>query len=419
MMPFRAGRSRPAAAGVLRRVSRRGALQAGGVGLATALIGIGPATTDRAQDATAETPAAEQFSPERQLVLTEIVLSALAETSTPGALVGIWVPGQGSWSIAAGISDLETAAPMRLDDHVRIASITKTFVATVVLQLVAEGKLSLDDRLEPFITGIPNGDEITIRQLLNMTAGLYNYINEPAIAVDYDRDPLLPFTPQQAVEIVRAHGEADFAPGTRSQYSDTNYILLGLIIEQVTGRSVAAEITERIIVPLGLTQTSFAATPEMPEPYAHGYAADDAGAPLRDVTRSNPDVAWTAGAMISTLDDLRVWVDALVAGSLLSPTLQAERLAIEEWRSEPVHVGYGLGILEIGGLLGHNGGIMGYGSWMMHDPETGATLVVVTNQGNTTGGTASVIIFARIADLLFPGRGLATLVPPAIATPTP
>jgi D-alanyl-D-alanine carboxypeptidase len=334
-------------------------------------------------------------------------------------LVGVWYPGQGDWTIAAGIGDLETAAPMRLDDHVRIASITKTFVATVVLQLVDEGMLSLDDRLEPFITGIPNGDEITIRQLLNMTAGIYSYINDPVIAVDYDRDPLLPFIPEQAVAIVRAHGEADFPPGSRSQYSDTNYILLGLIIEQVTGRSVAAEIAERIIVPLGLTQTSFAATPEMPDPYAHGYAVDHVGAPLRDVTRSNPDVAWAAGAMISTMDDLRVWVDALVAGSLLSPTLQAERLAIEEWRSEPVRVGYGLGILEIGGLLGHNGGIMGYGSWMMRDPETGATLVVVTNQGSTTGGIASVIIFGEITDLLFPDRGLVSLVPLSIATPTP
>ena len=104
---------------------------------------------------------------------------------------------------------------MRLDDHFRVASITKTFVATVVLQLVAEGVLSLDDRLEPFITGIPNGDEITLRQLLNMTAGIYNYIYDPVIAVDYDRDPLLPFTPEQAVEIVRAHGEADFPPGSR------------------------------------------------------------------------------------------------------------------------------------------------------------------------------------------------------------
>ena len=417
MMQWPAGRLSSTDPGGRRRVSRRRALHIGGAGLATALVGLGPATTSRAQAATPEPVIEAQFSPERQLVLTEIVLSALAATDTPGALAGVWVPGEGSWTLAAGIGDLATAAPMRLDDHFRIASITKTFVATVVLQLVGEGRLSLDDRLGPFITGIPNGDEITIRQLLNMTAGIYNYINDPVIAVDYDRDPLLPFMPEQAVEIVRAHGKADFPPGTRSQYSDTNYILLGLIVEQITGRSVAAEITERVLVPLGLRQTSFAATPELPDPYAHGYAVDHVGAPLRDVTRSNPDVAWSAGAMISTLGDLRMWVDALVAGSLLSPELQAERLDIEAWPSRSVHLGYGLGIMEIGGLLGHNGGIMGYGSWMMHDPGTRATIVLVTNLGSTTGGIASVIIFAEIADLLFPERGFAALVPPPAATP--
>jgi D-alanyl-D-alanine carboxypeptidase len=401
------------------RLSRRGALRVGGTGLVATLVGLGSVTTGEAQDATPERVTDEPFSPQRQLELTEIVLSALAATSTPGALVGVWVPGQGSWTIAAGIGDLETAAPMRLDDHFRIASITKTFVATVVLQLVEEGTLSLDDRLEPFIAGIPNGDEITLRQLLNMTAGIYNYIYDPVIAVDYDRDPLLPFTPEQAVEIVRAHGAADFAPGTRSVYSDTNYILLGFIIEQVTGRSVAEEITERILVPLGLTQTSFATTPEMPEPYTHGYAADEPGAPLRDVTRSNVDVPWAAGAMISTIGDLRIWAEVLLAGPLLTPELQTERLMIEPSTTEPIHTGYGLGIQEIGGLLGHAGGIMGYGSVLMLDPETGTTLVVIANLGDTTRSLGGGIIFGEIANLLFPGRGFASLVPSPVATPAP
>jgi D-alanyl-D-alanine carboxypeptidase len=409
-------------AGTRRSLSRRRALQVGGAGLATSLVGPGAATAGQAQDATPEPVSDAPFSPARQLALTAIVLDALAATSTPGALAGVWVPDQGSWTMAAGIGDLETAAPMRPDDHFRIASITKTFVATVVLQLVEEGKLSLDDHLERFISGIPNGDVITIRQLLNMTAGIYNYIYDPVIAVDYDRDPLLPFMPEQAVAIVRAHGEADFAPGTRTLYSDTNYILLGLILEQVTARTVAAEITERIIVPLGLTQTSFAATPEMPEPYAHGYAAERAGVPLRDVTRSTPDVPWAAGAMISTMGDLRTWADALVAGTLLSPAMQAARLTIGTELTEPIHTGYGLGIQEWGGLLGHNGGILGFSLWMMQDPQTGTTIVVVTNLGTTTGAhgsMASVLIFTGIADLLFPKQGFAALLPPPVATPVP
>jgi D-alanyl-D-alanine carboxypeptidase len=355
--------------------------------------------------------------------LTAVVESALAETYTPGALVGVWYPGRGAWTMAAGIGDLETAAPMTLEDHVRIASITKTFIATVVLQLVEEGLLSLDDRLEDFVTGIPNGSEITIRQLLGMTAGIYNYIHNPVIAVDYVADPLLPFTPEQAVEIVRAHGEADFAPDAEVRYSDTNYVLLGLIIEQVTGRSVAAEITDRIIVPLDLTGTSYPDTPEMPAPYARGYMADQPGDPLRDVTRSNPAVAAAAGAMISTVADLKVWAEALATGALLSPELQAERLVFRRAAGSPA--GYGLGALEVVGLIGHNGGILGYGSWMLYDPETGSTFVIVTNRASTVSGTVDPILFGIIR-VLFPSRLPDTFPPVAaresakpVATPAP
>ncbi|MDQ3427955.1 MAG: beta-lactamase family protein, partial [Gemmatimonadota bacterium] len=298
------------------------------------------------------------------------------------------------------------AAPVMLEDHVRIASITKTFTATVVLQLVEEGRLSLDDKLEAFITGIPNGAEITLRQVLNMTAGIYNYVLDPLIAVDYAADPLLPFTPQQAVDIVRAHDEADFAPGAEVRYSDSNYVLLGLIVEQVTGQPVSAEITDRILVPLGLTGTSYPDTPDMPVPFLRGYAAAEPGDPLRDVTRSNPAVAAAAGAMISTVGDLKTWAEALATGALLSPELQAERLDFQ--RYPPIQTpigeqqfGYGLGVFTFNGFIGHNGGILGYSLWMVYEPETGSTIVVVTNRAATEGGTADGL-FIGIARLLFP-----------------
>jgi D-alanyl-D-alanine carboxypeptidase len=303
---------------------------------------------------------------------------------------------------------------MSFADHVRIASITKTFTATVVLQLVEEGMLSLDDRLGHFITGIPNGDGITIRQLLGMSAGIYNYIHDPLIAVDYVADPLLPFTPEQVVDIVRAHGEADFPPDAEVRYSDSNYVLLGLIIEQVTGRSVAAEITDRIILPLGLTGTSYPDTPEMPAPYAHGYLGEQPGDPLRDVTRSNPAVAAAAGAMISTVADLKTWAAALATGALLSPALQAERLAVRPFAQSPT-AGYGLGILDVYGFLGHSGGIFGYSSWMLYDPDTRATIVIVTNRAATEGGTADPIL-AGILRLLFPG-GLPDIPGPDVVAP--
>ncbi len=377
------------------------ALLAGSLVLATT-AGPLPARSVRSQVSTPVPSSEEAFPAEVQLQLEQVVATALAETATPGALVGIWVPGRGTWMMAAGIGDLATAAPINFADHFRIASITKTFTATVVLQLVAEGKLTLDDRLEPFITGIPNGDAITIRQLLGMSAGIYNFIHDPLIAVDYVADPLLPFTPQQVVDIVRAHGTADFPPDAEVRYSDSNYVLLGLIIEQVTGRSVAAEITDRIILPLGLTGTSYPTTPEMPAPYFHGYLGEQPGDPLRDVTRSNPAVAAAAGAMISTVADLKTWAAALSTGTLLSPALQAERLGLRPFAQSST-VRYGLGILDAYGFLGHSGGIFGYSSWMLYDPDTRAIIVIVTNRAATEGGTADPIL-AGILRLLFPGR---------------
>jgi D-alanyl-D-alanine carboxypeptidase len=406
-----------------RRISRRTALASGSAGLLGAVAGVQAPLPSSARQATPIAEAGQSLPEDLQLALTDTVLSVLAESYIPGAIVSVSIPGQGNWSLAAGLGDVTNATPMRLDDHFRIASITKTFVATVALQLVGEGKLSLDDRLSQFIDGIPNGDEITLRHLLGMTSGVYNYIYDPVISVDYAQDPLLPFTPEQAIEIVREHGQADFPPGEQFVYSDSNYILLGAIIEQVTGRTIAEEVTERIIVPLGLNGTSFPlGTSDIPEPFAHGYAATSPGAPLRDVTHSNPDIAWAAGAMISTLEDLHTWSNALVAGTLLTPELQAERLAITYVVTEPLTFGYGLGISEIGGVLGHSGGILGYGTWMMQDPATGITVVQMTNFGSTEGDLGSSRLIVRILDLLLPDRGFLILLEDlagADATPTP
>lgn len=395
----------PAPAARTLPITRRRMLLAGGLSLVvTAAQSSAPLA--RAQEAAPVPTSDEPFPAEIQLQLAVLVDTTLAQTNTPGALVGVWYPGRGTWTAAVGISDLDTAAPVMLEDHVRIASITKTFTATVVLQLVAEGRLSLDDRLETFITGIPNGPEITLRQLLNMTAGISNYVLDPLIAVDYAADPLLPFDSAQVPDMIRAHGKADFAPGTEVRYSDSNYVLLGLIVEQVTGRPVGEEITDRILVPLGLSGTSYPDTPDMPVPFLQGYAAAEPGDPLREVTRSNPAVPAAAGAMISTVGDLKTWAEALATGVLLSPELQAERLDFQ--RYPPVQTpigeqqfGYGLGVFTFNGFIGHNGGILGYSSWMVYEPETGSTIVVVTNRAATEGGTADGV-FIGIARLLFP-----------------
>ena len=405
------------------QISRRAALTAGSAGLISAAAGLAAPRPTVALQATPVADADGALPTDLQLELTNTVLSVVAESYIPGALVSVGIPGQGTWAVAIGLGDVTNAAPLHQDDHFRIASITKTFVATVALQLVDEGKLSLDDHLGQYIDGIPNGDQITLRQVLGMTGGIYNFIYDPLISVDYDRHPLLPFTPEQAIAIIRKHGQADFTPGEKFVYSDSNYILLGMIIEQVTGRTVAEEVTDRIITPLGLTGTSFPlGTSDIPQPFAHGYDATSPGAPLRDVTHSNPDVAWAAGAMISTVQDLHTWSEALATGTLLSPATQAERLTFTYSITEPIALGYGLGIMTLGGVLGHSGGILGYATWMMQDQATGITVVQMTNFGSTEGDQGSTRLIVRILDLLLPDRGFAVLledIEASAATPTP
>ncbi|MGI8485131.1 MAG: serine hydrolase domain-containing protein [Thermomicrobiales bacterium] len=407
------------------RWSRRAALQAGGAGFATAALGALAQRNATAQEATATpqmagspVPAANasSFTAEERLAMETIVSSSLAQTKTPGALVGVWYPGRGTWLHVAGIGNLATAAPVIPDDHVRIASITKTFVATVILQLVDEGKLSLEDRLESFIPGIPNGPEITLRQVLGMDAGIYDFVHDPAVTIDYVADPLYPFTPEDALAIIRA-STPDFPPGEKVQYCNSNYILLGMIAEQVTGESIGEAIATRITTPLGMTETSFATTPEMPEPYAQGYI-EGATDELRDVTLLNPDLPWASGAMISTLSDLGIWAKALADGTLLSPSTQRERLTWGSFQTGPLDVAYGLGILKINGLLGHNGGILGYSLWMIHAPEENATVVVVTNRGSNESGTSDPIFF-QLVSLLFPKRFPSGPATREAATPAP
>lgn len=395
-------------------ISRRGMVQSAALG---ALLTIAPQLRGQAtaQEGTsaADVWEGQSFPPEVQLTLHEIVERRLAEQDAPGALVGIWYPGQGVWTHAAGVGNLETGAPVTLDDHVRIASITKTMVATVVLQLVDEGRISLDDSLETYVSGVPNGEQITLRQVLGMTAGIANYVAVPEIAREYARDPMLVFGPEQILGVIRA-STPDFAPGEQARYSDSNYILLGLLIEMVTGQAPATEIQRRIFEPLGMTSSSFPLTAWMPEPALHGYFAENPGDPLIDVTRSNPDFPWTAGAVISTLADMRAWAVALAEGTLLTPETQQARLQTRPFQETPIAVGYGLGVLTMNGMIGHNGGIAGYSSWMLHDPETNATLVIVVNRSGETGGTANPIL-NDILGLLFPER-FPTLAP-AAATP--
>jgi D-alanyl-D-alanine carboxypeptidase len=393
-------------------LNRRTLLQASAASVLATSLGLAvlPAA---AQDATPiPQDVAVGFSPEIQLALHQIVERNLAATETPGALVGVWYPGHGEWQHAAGIADLETGAPVTLDDHVRIASNTKTFVATVVLQLVDEGLVGLDDPIEDYVPGIPNGTTITVRQVLGMNAGIADFIAVPEIAAEYAANPLIAMTPDDILAWIR-ESTPDYVPGAQVHYSNSNYVVLGFLIEVVTGNSPEKEIEARLIAPLGLTGTSFPLTPSMPQPAMHGYFAENLGDPLIDVTRSNPSFPWTSGAMISTLADIHTWVKELATGvAMLSAGTLAER---NTWGMLSPIAGYGLGILTYRGFLGHNGGRAGYSSWMLHNPDNGFTVVIVVNRAGEKGGTADPFLGEILQ--LFPEVVAAPEAAPA-ATPT-
>jgi D-alanyl-D-alanine carboxypeptidase len=268
------------------------------------------------------------------------------------------------------------------------------------MQLADEGLLSLDDRLEQYVPGVPYGNEITIRQLLSMTAGIYSFSEDAAFLEEFTADPLMEMTPQESVDIALAH-EPDFPPGQGWHYSDTNYEILGMIAEQVTGNAIEDEMQVRIIEPLGLSGTSFPTTPDMPEGHARGYVLQEDGK-MADYTRVSPSVPWAGGAMISTLQDLKTWVKALATGELLSDEMHGEQL---DWVEVPelanVEGKYGLGIMSLGGFQGHNGAIFGYNSTVLYLPDDDATIVVLLNK-STNSSQESMLIFIALAKLLFP-----------------
>lgn len=326
---------------------------------------------------------APQFSRELQEKLSAAVDGVMEEFQVPGAIVGVWVPGEGQWVVTRGEANTETKAAPETGDHIRMASITKGFTATAILQLVDQGKLALEDRLKEFDLGVtvPNSDTITVRNLLNMTSGLFSYTDDEAFGEEIMSDPTRSWTNEQLVEISSSHGPVS-EPGQEFQYCNTNYILLGMIIEEVTGETTGDVIKTNIIDRLDLKNTSYPDTNAMPSPFMRGYMADpgsgDLGGPaVVDVSDVSPTMGGAAGAMISNLADMKTWVEALGSGTLLSDEMHREQLKFEPPNTEA----YGLGVMNGRIVIGHSGEIPGYNNSMYTQPgEGGATIIVLFNR---------------------------------------
>ncbi|MFI5692160.1 serine hydrolase domain-containing protein [Kribbella sp. NPDC051586] len=230
------------------------------------------------------------------------------------------------WRGSSGVAELGTSRKVPVDGRFRAGSITKTFVATVVLQLVAEGRIRLDDSVEHWLPGVvPNGEHITVRELLNHTSGLYDFKNTLPMPPSEDFYALRfrTWTPTEQIERALANPPVFKKPGSQYNYSNTNYLLVGEIIKKVTGRTYADEIERRIIRPLGLHGTTLPGTStRIPGPHPHGYVPKDGG--QLDWTEMSPTLFGASGDIISTTHDLNRFFAALLGGDLLPARLLHE-----------------------------------------------------------------------------------------------
>ena len=309
----------------------------------------------------------------------DAVMRVMDQYRAPGVVAGVWYPGDEPWKMAFGFADLATRRPLELRDHFSIRSVTKSFTVTVILQLVRDGTLSLDDTLERYVPGVPNGASITLRQLAAMESGVKNYSETAAFTADLSRDITRTFTPAELVAYAVPLSPV-FDPGAQYDYSNTNTVLLGMVIENVTRMPIADVLRARIFDPLGLTQTTYPYVIPLPDPHPTPYSVDQRNGFADDEPLLSPTGLGAAGAMVSTIDDLGTWGEALGTGRLLTPALQAERLAHSRIATNgPTYERYGLGIGTIKGWWGHTGTGLGFQAATFHDPRTGATIAVLVN----------------------------------------
>lgn len=332
----------------------------------------------------------------------QAALDEAVDAGAPGIAVSLRGP-EGEEFLTAGVSSLESGRPIRPDTHFRIASVTKSFTAAIVMQLVAEGKLSLDDTVEDLAPGLlAAGDQITVRQLLGHTSGLPDYVENDAFLERAGSGESI--TPRQALGFV-ADEDLEFEPGSEYDYSDSDNIALGLIIEEVTGSSFEQELRSRILEPVGLDETTLATSRRFPKPHAQGYQYSEDGSGEPDNVTDfplDPNGAWASGALISTPSDVSRFFGALLGGEVV-PQQQLEQMmdTVPGAGSPPGpgtnNAGLGLFGWEIacGEIWGHTGSWPGFRTLGAASEGGDSALAMVVNATNTSDEANDAILRAQ------------------------
>lgn len=403
--------------------------------------GSGPPVQPGAQTAPTATVSAPDPTPSAlkridPAALQSAVERAAKDLMVPGAVVLLRTP-QGTFRATVGTTELGTAEPPTARDHFRIASNTKTMTSALILLLAQEGKIRLDDPVSDYVPGVPNGENITIAQLLKMRSGLYNFTDAPELAESMDAEPGKARTPQEMLAIAFKR-PPNFKPDASYEYNNTNYVLLGLVAEKAGGRPLARQFQDRLYGPLGLSGSSLPGLRDtsLPTPYSHGYMYGgsayalvdepypaDMQAQMRsgklkpvDYTHQNSSYSAGAGAAISTADDMATWIRSLTTGKVLDPAFQKQWLdspqAEDPDAPEGQKYGYGIAYQRFGpkaAMYYHGGELPGFNSFIGHDPDNDVTLIIWTNltlspDGRTTAQAMLPTVLNQIyAGLSLPG----------------
>ncbi len=328
----------------------------------------------------------QTFDPNLDQQLTLALDDERISRNLTGISAAVIVPEQGLWAGVSGFSVPEDSISLHPDMLFGVASVTKTFTSALVLQLAEEGRLSLDDSLANWLPAFENIDStITIRQLLNHTSGVYDYAFHPDIFIATFTNPFRYWQPE---EILQEFIEAPvFEPGASWSYSNTNYILLGMIIKLATGTEIAGEFHQRFFEPLSLQETFFLPEDTLIGTVSHNWLDITGNGELNDLSgfprTAIYSLAWAAGGIVSKPENIVRWSHALFSGDVLSPESMNEMLSFVDLNSS-LFSGYGLGVMRYNlvgrDVWGHSGLVPGYRSAMYYSPQDDISIVVLINQ---------------------------------------
>ena len=362
--------------------------------------------TAAAVTAAASEPPRPADAPGLQRLVDRVVAAG-----APGATLLV-DDGASTRSYTSGVADLETERPVRAGDRYRAGSVTKTAVATLVLQLVEDGELDLDAPLATYLAGLlPDGDTITIRQLLSHTSGLFDHLNDDEFV-----DRLLAgdsFRPRELIDYSTRH-DLLFPPGTDWSYSNTNFVVLGVLLRKVADQKVKIQLNERILEPLGLARTTFPiGDTRMPGRFSHGYLRSPGGEYLDATFDFSPTWAWASGALISTTSDVAAMYRGVLGGEVI------DEVSLEEMKEPPPGSdGYGLGLaavdLPCGTAYGHDGIFFGYYTFGLSTEDGARQSVVMMNVDPLNGKPPPDALAAAQAAL---AAGLCGADSPSLAGP--